>query len=199
MWISPKFNYQDGWHIENADGKFVETDKPADNRCFLDVQCPNSCCAYWPDSNNRRCMPSLDMNKKPTTVGPVTFSPLCFNLENEAGEEVAPENAGDDIAKGALAEAAEAIGKFYESQLTDAKTNAGYDDMTAEEKEAFDNAQTAVANKRKELFTELKASVGYDLEACNDDCKALFETELLAWGKKVYETCKSDEKSIACR
>lgn len=52
MIISPRYNYQDGWFIkvteenktnlgmEDADvGKWKEVDKPADNRCFLDLQC----------------------------------------------------------------------------------------------------------------------------------------------------------------
>lgn len=37
--VSPRFNYQDGWFIKDAENKWVETDKPTDNRCFLDLQC----------------------------------------------------------------------------------------------------------------------------------------------------------------
>lgn len=58
MIVSPKFNWQDGWWVL-TDGKWVENDKPVDNRCFLDIQCsakPNQCCAHYPDSNNRRCI-----------------------------------------------------------------------------------------------------------------------------------------------
>lgn len=36
MIVSPKFNWQDGWFIKDGD-LWVETDKPADNRCFLDL------------------------------------------------------------------------------------------------------------------------------------------------------------------
>ena len=56
--ISPKFNWQDGWYTVDGDNKWVETDKPADNRCFLDIQCPtDTCCMTWPDQLNRRCKP----------------------------------------------------------------------------------------------------------------------------------------------
>jgi len=62
--VSPKFNYMDGWwdkavlgDTRTSIGRWWETDKPQDNRCFLDLQCPaTSCCAHYPDSNNRRCI-----------------------------------------------------------------------------------------------------------------------------------------------
>jgi len=59
--VSPRFNYQDGWYILNDEfaevnpGKWDETDKAVDNRCYLDDQCdPGFCCGTWPDQNNRR-------------------------------------------------------------------------------------------------------------------------------------------------
>merc|ERR1712029_348882 len=45
MIVSPKFNWQDGWYF-NDGGSWTEYDKPADNRCFLDLQCDaDHCCA----------------------------------------------------------------------------------------------------------------------------------------------------------
>lgn len=42
--VSPRFNWQDGWYTKIADGddagKWLETDKEADNRCHIDSQCP---------------------------------------------------------------------------------------------------------------------------------------------------------------
>lgn len=48
--VSPKFAYQDGWYTL-VDGKWKETDKAADNRCFIDPQCEGGvkCCALYPD------------------------------------------------------------------------------------------------------------------------------------------------------
>lgn len=71
--------------------------------------------------------------------------------------------------------------------------------MDAESKAAFDAQQTANADKRKALFTELKTLVGYETDKCDDACKADFEAELLKWGKAMYTTCKDDAKGIACR
>jgi len=119
--------------------------------------------------------------------------------EGGDGGDVVPENAQDDIADGALAEAAEELANFYTNQLADAKENAGYDDMTDEEKAEFDQAAEADADKRKELFDELKETAGYEGEDCDKECKARFESELLKWGKEVYQTCKDDPKGIACR
>lgn len=57
MVVSSKFNFMDGWWIKGADGKWTETNKPADQRCMIDMQCPSdSCCGWYPDANNRRCM-----------------------------------------------------------------------------------------------------------------------------------------------
>lgn len=63
LWVSSRFNYQDGWWIYNSETlKWTETDKPIDNRCYLDAQCGplegvERCCGTYPDTNNRRCMP----------------------------------------------------------------------------------------------------------------------------------------------
>lgn len=58
--VSPRFNYQDGWFLKE-DTKWAEYDKPSDNRCFLDLQCDSdACCANYPDTNNRRCIPKVE-------------------------------------------------------------------------------------------------------------------------------------------
>jgi len=69
---------------ETDAGLWVETDKPIDNRCFLDVQCPTidageRCCALHPDTNNRRCI-MKDQHEVEITVGPFTFKPSCESL-----------------------------------------------------------------------------------------------------------------------
>jgi hypothetical protein len=131
--ISSKFDYQDGWYIL-ADGKWGEVDKAADNRCVYDSQCSSlpekgagfvnwlgeevlgaaGCCATHPDTNNRRCI-AKEAHGVAITVGPATFSPSCESMvpANEDEEDEAPENAQDDIAKGALAEASEELEKFF--------------------------------------------------------------------------------------
>lgn len=79
LFISPKYAYQDGWW-ELKDGKYVETDKPADNRCFIDPQCSGGvgCCALYPDANNRRCI-ARDEDKKLKSAGPLNFTPNCIS------------------------------------------------------------------------------------------------------------------------
>lgn len=49
------------------------------------------------------------------------------------------------------------------------------------------------------MWAELKTTAGYASAECDDDCKAVFEADLLAWGKTVYETCSQDKTGIACR
>jgi len=39
LFVSSRFNHQDGWWILNEENKWAETDKPIDNRCFIDIQC----------------------------------------------------------------------------------------------------------------------------------------------------------------
>lgn len=211
MIVSPRYNYQDGYFVkitlDNASGlgaededvgKWMEIDKPADNRCFLDLQCPSdSCCGFWPDSNNRRCM-LRTLDKVSQTVGPVTFSPTCLKPD----ENVVPENAQDDISAGALAEANEELDSWRNNLLADAKEAAGYDTdaCDADCKAKFDKDADAAAAKAAEFIGELKALVEYDdVAKCDDACKAVFEANVLKWEKEVYQTCKDDAKGIACR
>lgn len=51
------------------------------------------------------------------------------------------------------------------------------------------------------MWTELRKAAKTDVSnvSCTDDCRAIFEADLLKWGKAVYETCKADAKSIECR
>lgn len=115
------------------------------------------------------------------------------------GGNVVPENAQDDIAKGALAEAAEALDSFYASQLKDAKDKAKYTDMTDDEKKKWDADWEAKENERKAFFKTLETKIGYDTDACDDTCKELFQADILAWAKATYETCKLTPKDIKCR
>lgn len=77
LFVSPKFNFQDGWWIEGDDGKFTETDKAADGRCAIDAQCgADECCGMWPDQNNKRCF-AKSLDGKAQSAGPITFTPSC--------------------------------------------------------------------------------------------------------------------------
>lgn len=203
LWVSPKFRYQDGWWEENSAGKFVETDKKADTRCYVNRQCKdiaNGCCMEWPDKNNTRCKDSA-LAGKSQTQGLVTFTPTCRvdATPSPGGTTVKPENAKQDLAAGALAAAKENLGKFYDNILKDKKTAEGYATMDAAAKAKFDKEQTATKAKREALWTELRKAAKADQATCGDDCKAIFEADLLKWGKAVYETCKADAKSIECR
>jgi len=149
----------------------------------------------YPDSNNRRCFPKAQHGIL-QTIGPVSFIPNCTDIDLS---DIIPENAADDIAAGVLAEASEKVNSFRADQLADAKTAAGYDDMTDEEKATFDEEQAANDTARDEFVATLKTTAGYDTDACDDTCKALFEEELHKWERRKYETCKADSKGIACR
>lgn len=70
--------------------------------------------------------------------------------------------------------------------------------MSAEEQEAFDKARKAVREEKEAEFAKLKKAAGYDDDNCDLECKAAYEEDLLAWRKNVFETCKTDEKSIQC-
>jgi hypothetical protein len=50
-----------------------------------------------------------------------------------------------------------------------------------------------------EWTAKFKTIIGYDTDACDDNCKAAFESEQLVWAKDVYEVCKVSEKDIACQ
>jgi len=134
MIVSPKFNYQDGWW-NLTDGKWIEEDKPADNRCFLDLQCDSThCCSSFPDTNNRRCILIAEHNVS-VTKGPVTFTPSCASkVKSDDGDEPAdPDSAQKDQDSQALADASEALNTWHDSLKKDAQEAAGYDSMTAEE------------------------------------------------------------------
>jgi len=83
IWVSPKFQYQDGWWTLNSSGSWVETDKAENPRCFVNRQCGDTeCCMTWPDDNNRRCALKTYDNQ-PFTTGPVTFTPSCTAEEDD--------------------------------------------------------------------------------------------------------------------
>jgi hypothetical protein len=76
--VSPKYNYQDGWWIQDANSKWAETDKPAIQQCGFSNQCASSeCCMQTPDTNNRRCRPRTEASAA-LVIGPITIaSPKC--------------------------------------------------------------------------------------------------------------------------
>jgi len=133
MIVSPRYNYQDGWWILESDAnKWVENDKPADNRCFLDMQCePSECCATYPDTNNRRCI-AKSLHNQIVSYGPTTFSPICDSQISQKLPFNIPEPV--DPWENVLAEAVEKLVSVKENMLKDAKKKAGYDSMSAEEK-----------------------------------------------------------------
>jgi len=59
----------------------------------------------------------------------------------EVINDTEPTNAGNDIADGALSEAAEALDDYYYNVLEDAKDLHGYDNMNEEAKAEFDKKQ----------------------------------------------------------
>lgn len=178
LFVSPKFNFQDGWWIENAEGKFEETDKAASNQCSINDQClADECCGMWPDQNNTTCMKKTFDGVK-QLAGPISFTPSCKAADDA---NAVPENARDDISAGALAQAAEALSGFYESQLKDAKTAAGYDELSEEAKKAWDEKRTASDAERKEFFDKIKTESGF--ENFDDASKAIFEDEILEWAR----------------
>merc|ERR1719409_2087216 len=122
-----------------------------------------------------------------TTVdvdGITTFTASCTEL------------VADDIAT-----ANEELEKFANSLLADAKTAASYDDDTKCDqacKDKFDADWKAQEAKALEEDNKLKAIIGYNTDACNDSCKAAFESELLKFAKATYEICAATPKAAAC-
>jgi hypothetical protein len=129
-------------------------------------------------------------------IGPTSFTPTC---KADIDTSVTPESAQADLAAGALAEASEALGTFYTGLLNERKDDAKYAEMTDDEKAKFDEGEAELLAKREALWAELKTTAGYASAECDDDCKAVFEADLLAWGKVVYEECSQDKSGIACR
>merc|ERR1711976_971352 len=100
------------------------------------------------------------LHGNPLTVGPVTFTPKCDNLMQVDDEE--PINMGDNVAEGALAEAAEALDQYYNAVDEDAKDSLNYESMSEQQK---------IKEKRNGLITDLKAIIGYEHEDCDYECK----------------------------
>jgi hypothetical protein len=101
-------------------------------------------------------------------IGQLSFTPQCEAGWNNVPDDVG--NAGDLIAEKALAEAAEELQNFFDAQLSDAKKNAGYDDLTAEKKKEFDTAQEEVTNKRDEEIDAFMVAAKVDGDDCKLDC-----------------------------
>lgn len=189
--ISPRFRYQDGWWIPNAQGVWTEIDKPIDNRCYLNSQCPTKdgierCCAVYPDTNNRRCM-ARSLDKTSVTIGPITFVPECAveapTTTDTSGTGEEPEIAIDDISSTALAEASEELTKFVDGITAEYKKANNYDSLTGAEKTAFDEGLAAQDAKDKAFMDGLRKTAKYNEPECKDECKALFEADLLVWLK----------------
>lgn len=130
-------------------------------------------------------------------VGPVSFTPTC--AVEDGGADVVPENAQDDIASGALADASEALNSFWTNQVNDKKAAAKYDTMDADAKAAFDKEIAAEEAINDSILGQLKTAIGYTATACDDNCKAIFEADVLNWRKSVYEICKTNPKAITCQ
>ena len=136
--VSPKFDFQDGWFYPIEEGatdagKWLEYDKPADNRCFLDLQCDaDHCCANFPDTNNRRCIANEKHNTE-YIFGPIKFNASCASKVVAEEEDGDPEPAKNDIDAQALADASEELTQWNDNLQKDAKEAAGYDDMSAED------------------------------------------------------------------
>lgn len=71
--------------------------------------------------------------------------------------------------------------------------------MTEEQQAAWDAEWKAAQDKVEDFVKDLKTTMKYDDDACNDGCKAVFEADLLVWKKETYETCVSDPDGIDCR
>lgn len=67
--------------------------------------------------------------------------------------------------------------KWAANELADAKKEAGYDDLSAEDAAAWDAEWEAEVTKYNDWIGDLKASVGYD--DLEDGQKAVFEADLL--------------------
>lgn len=150
----------------------------------------------WPDTNNTRCQ-SKSLENKLQTVGPLSFTPTC--KVDDSNPNVEPTPAKDNIAAGALAAAKEELGKFYDNTVADLKKKQGYETMSDADKAKFDKEVEASTKKREALWADLKTLAKVDQQECDDDCKALFEADLLTWGKEVYEECAKAKNGIACR
>jgi hypothetical protein len=62
----------------------------------------------------------------------------------EIVDDSEPTNAGEDIANGALSEAAEALDDWYYNALDDAKDSQDYENMNEEAKANFDIKQKEI-------------------------------------------------------
>jgi len=198
--VSPRYNYQDGWWIKDANGKWAETDKPAIQQCGFSNQCASSeCCMQTPDTNNRRCRPRTEASN-PLVIGPITISsPKC---EPESWDDFVASlnvsNAQDDAAAQSLSQASTALQDYLDNLKADARDRAGYKDFAGIAKGPWDsNYKSTVEDPRTTLYTELKTQVGY--ANLSDTGKALFEEELLDWEKEYYTTCKNSSDGISCR
>lgn len=117
LWISGRYQHQDGWWYLDANEKYQEVDKAIDNRCELDMQCnigdPDAlkCCASWPSTNNKRCILKTDHNTS-VTKGPLTFTQACASLIDS---EPVPDVSGeDDVGEDALTKASEEIDAWFD-------------------------------------------------------------------------------------
>lgn len=145
FWVSPETKYTDGWYFQRSDNKYEEKDWSS-NTCVWNSQCNQtggvkdakpwkSCCAKYPDNNNKKCMLKTEAAKE-VVLGPVKFTPACLPEETTtattSASKVVPTNAGDDIAAGKIAKAAEQLKSWETTLKSDAQTKAKYSTMTAE-------------------------------------------------------------------
>lgn len=71
--------------------------------------------------------------------------------------------------------------------------------MTDAQKATWDTERAKLVKERETFDAKLRTDAGYETDACDDDCKAIFDAEFLEWKKDVFETCKATPDSIECR
>jgi len=70
--------------------------------------------------------------------------------------------------------------------------------MSEADKKKYDETAAKAKADREELVAELRLDAGIDGADCDNDCKVVYNDELLKWEKAVFESCKANEQSIEC-
>lgn len=134
------------------------------------------------------------------TLNDKTFTPSCLPDSTAKSKDPVPENAGDDIAAGKIAAAAESLKSWEKTLEDDRKKKDGYDKADAATKKKLDETYKAAKDKRAKEITELKKLAGYDDAAkCKADCKASFDEDIVKWRKDTYAKCKDNAEQASCK
>jgi len=78
-----------------------------------------------------------------------------------ANDDEIPDSGKSDLAKDAQAKAAEAIGKYEGLQDTEQKAKDKYDDMSADDKAAYDKKLKAKQEAREKRDADERTAAGY--------------------------------------